>query len=126
MFQPLPRPARLDHQAEIDRLLFVLQEQAEVDLRPDLERTWGDVERAVLAHLAEEERRVLPLVAAHDPEAHRAIAREHDAVRRLLAEIAVGIEVHSVRLTTIQVLARTLRTRAARGARPLHPCAERQ
>jgi hypothetical protein len=81
-------------------------------------------ERAVLEHLEAEEGPLLPAYAAHAPQDASAIRDEHAAIRKLLFRIGVEVELHLVRLETLQTLIDTLHAHAAREDVSMYPWAQ--
>lgn len=117
--------AFLSHHARLDALLVRLHDEAEAGVRPALERTWAELEREMLAHLEEEELYLFPALAAENAAEQAALAADHARFRTLLAEIGVAVELHAIRLETIDELARSIREHAERENAFLYPWAQR-
>jgi hypothetical protein len=101
-----------DHQ-RIDAMLSSILELVQVDRRPQLAEQWGAFEDAMLAHLDAEEMFMLPELSNHDPARAGEIRGEHVTIRRLLAEVGIGIDLHVVRASQLDYLAAFLRKHAA-------------
>jgi iron-sulfur cluster repair protein YtfE (RIC family) len=115
----------LDTHTTIDLLLSQLCNQAEANVRPELEQTWDELERTLLLHLEHEELYLFPTLAREDRTEHDALARDHAEFRRLLAEIGVGVELHCVRLEVLRALAERLTAHAKREDETLYRLAAR-
>jgi hemerythrin superfamily protein len=87
-------------------------------------RVFSDFERGLLAHLDVEERHMLPLLDKESPAEVAGIRAEHDQIRRLLAEIGLGLEIHAVREETIERLNTFLRAHSAREEKLLYRWAD--
>lgn len=120
----LPRALLADH-AEIDRLLRRLHDAAEANAQADLDRTWGELERVMLDHLAEEELYLFPALSAEHPREHAELVRDHARFRDLLAELGIAVELHGMRLETIDDLSDAVREHARREDAFLYPWAQR-
>lgn len=87
---------------------------------------WTRFERGLEAHLAAEERTLLPLFDAHDPDEAAAIRREHIEIRRLLAEMGVSLDLHVLREEKVAAFVEALRRHAAREEASLYPWADQK
>ncbi len=96
-----------DHR-ELSQLLARLSQDARDPSGLELQATWSELEHRLLAHLYAEEQYLLPLVEASHPEQAERTRREHEMIRRLVAELGVAVELHSVREPAISELVRTL------------------
>jgi hypothetical protein len=76
--------------------------------------TWSRFERELLAHMAAEEALVLPSFELVNPAETVRLREEHATVRRRLADLGVGIELHAVKEEHVQRLVESLRSHAAR------------
>jgi len=109
-----PISARLtkDHQ-ELDGLLRRLAEDAAAPLPGALEKTWCLFEARLIRHMEAEERFLLPLLEASDPDEVARIRREHFQIRDALTELGVAVELHTVREPEVQRLIELLDAHAA-------------
>jgi hemerythrin len=108
-----------DHR-ELTQLLWRLSQDARDPSGLELQATWGELERRLNAHLRAEEEYLLPLVEASHPALVECTRREHDEIRRLVAELGVAVELHTVREPAISELVRTLDEHAEREDRTLY------
>jgi hypothetical protein len=115
----LPR----DHQ-RIDAMLTSILELVHVDRRPQLAEQWSAFEDAVLAHLDAEEMFMLPELSHHDPVRAGEIHDQHLTIRRLLAEVGIGIDLHVVREAQLERLASFLREHATSEERDFYRWAD--
>lgn len=72
------------------------------------------MQAAVLAHLADEERELLPSYAEQAPADAQAILEDHAAIRRALAEFDVETDLHLLRADAVRAFLDTLRAHAER------------
>ena len=66
----------------------------------------------------------IPAYVEYDSEAACAIRDEHDAIRKLLLRIGVEVELHQVRVPTLQALIDKLHAHAAREDESMYPWAQ--
>ena len=76
--------------------------------------TWSRFERELLEHMAAEEALVLPIFELVNPAETARLREEHATVRRLLADLGVGLELHAVKEEQVQRLVESLRAHATR------------
>jgi hemerythrin-like domain-containing protein len=100
-----------DHE-ELEALLQCLSEDVEAPCPGTLEETWDRFESRLLRHLEAEERFLLPLVEASDPAEAARTRAEHARIRASLADLGVGIELHTTRKAHIAELIDFLRQHA--------------
>ena len=79
-----------------------------------LDAAWTQLEGALVAHMAFEERHLLPLFERHDADEAAQLRGEHAQIRRRLDELGVAIELHTLREATAEEFLATLRAHAAR------------
>lgn len=113
-----------DHHRQIEEACRALRACAHEDCPRALIDQYRVFERAVLEHLEAEEVMILPDYAAHDPADAHAIRDEHGEIRKLLFQIGVEVELHIVRLETLQGLIDTLHVHAAREEASMYPWAQ--
>jgi hypothetical protein len=97
-----------------------LEHAGELALRPQLRGRDRAGAALALQDLDAEEVVILHGYAADDPEAAAAIRDEHTELRRLLLQVGVEVELHVVRLPTLQ----RLRAHAAREDVGMYPWAQ--
>jgi hypothetical protein len=102
-----------DHD-QIERLLVRLIEAFDTGDRDVAAAAFRDAERRVLDHFAIEDKVVLPELAPHYPEEAQAIAEEHRAMRAVLDEIGINVDLHAARASAIRALVDRLRAHARR------------
>jgi len=84
-----------------------------------------DFDVRLSAHLALEDEVLLPAFATVDIDEAAAIAADHRAIRAKVDELAIGSDLHLVKLPAIRRLAEDLRAHAEREDELLYPWAER-
>jgi hemerythrin-like domain-containing protein len=100
-----------DHE-ELDALLRCLAEDVEAPCAGELEATWAAFESRLIRHLEAEERFLLPLLEASNPDEVKRIRAEHVHIRDSIAELGVAIELHTARKPHITELIGFLRAHA--------------
>lgn len=113
-----------DHHREMEQAGRALLACAHEDCSRSLTAQYRAFEQAVLEHLEAEETELLPAYAAHAPEEAAAIRGEHAAIRTLLLQVGVEVELHLVRLETLRSLIDTLHAHAAREDAAMYPWAQ--
>lgn len=81
---------------------------------PTIERMWTEFERVLETHMQAEERHLFPLLEETDPTEVRELWAEHQAFRRLVAELGVRTDLHTLRKETVDDLVEKLRAHANR------------
>jgi hemerythrin len=101
-----------DHQ-ELAGLFQRLKDAVEGADGPTIQQVWSEFEGRLLAHLKAEETYLLPsLEGAHLREVARALA-EHGRIRRLLADLGIRTDLHTLRKEAADDLVRQLEAHAA-------------
>jgi Hemerythrin HHE cation binding domain len=100
-----------DH-AELEEQLQRLAEAASAS-SPELAAIWNVLEGRLMRHMEVEERFLLPLIEASEGAEVERIRSEHARIRDGVAELGLGIDLHSVREPQIAELLRLLRAHAA-------------
>jgi hemerythrin-like domain-containing protein len=100
-----------DHE-ELDALLRCLAEDADAPSASDLEATWAAFEGRLIGHLDAEERFLLPLIEASNPEEVNRIRADHARIRASVAQLGLAIELHTIRKPRIIELIDFLRAHA--------------
>lgn len=112
-----------DH-VRLDRLFRELVDSVEGADPPTIQRMWSRFESGLLAHFDAEERYILPLLEKDHAAEARGIEQEHDRIRRLVAELGVRADLHTLRKNVVDELVATLRAHAEREDRTLYPLAD--
>jgi hypothetical protein len=112
-----------DHHRQLDRLFDELRDEARGDDARALCRLWSRFESELEAHMRAEEEHLLPAFSKQAPEEVAAIRADHAELRRLVAELGVGVDLHVLRATTADLLIARLRDHARREDRFLYPWA---
>ena len=84
------------------------------DDRDAMHALWCRFESQLLGHLEAEERYVLPAFGRIEPDAARGLIRQHGVLREQILETGIAIELHHVRLETIEQLLAALLEHARR------------
>lgn len=116
---------RRDH-ARLDALFTELLDQFAEGNQHQMRAAWTDLDAGLTSHLDLEDRRILPLFAEVDSEEARALGAEHVRIRRLLAELGVGVDLHLVRLDSAREFIDSLRAHAQREDQLLYRWADRE
>ncbi|HJL19103.1 MAG TPA: hemerythrin domain-containing protein [Sandaracinaceae bacterium LLY-WYZ-13_1] len=74
---------------------------------------WNDFERVLRAHLEAEEAHLFPTVEASAPQAVKEAREAHVAIRQHLDELGMQVELHTVRLETVDAFLSLLRAHKA-------------
>ncbi len=101
-----------------------LANSAEGADRAALTADWRRFERALIAHLELEEREILPAVEPREPQAVDLVRKDHAAIRALVDELGLEVELHTVRRETIDRFLALLRAHAAREDATLYRAAD--
>jgi hemerythrin-like domain-containing protein len=109
----------------LDGVFAELLEALHADAREDVQRLWTQFEEDLGAHMALEEEYILEALAHDGPEEARALLRDHDDIRRKLAEFGVGVELHRVGADVVRAFVRQLREHARRENEHSYRWAER-
>lgn len=112
-----------DH-ARLDRLFGELVDTVEGADPPTVQQMWSRFESGLLAHFDAEERYILPLLERDHAAEVRGIEEEHDRIRRLVAELGVRADLHTLRKSVVDELVATLHAHAEREDRTLYPLAD--
>jgi hypothetical protein len=90
----------------------------------ELREMWSRFEAGLLAHLAAEERHLLPEFERVEPDEAAALLADHTAFRRALDELGVGVDLRLVKLDVARGFVQALRVHARREDRLLYRWAE--
>lgn len=108
-----------DHQ-QLEELLVKLSEDTDSCDPRLLQETWGKFESCLTRHLRKEEQELLPLFMASHPNEVRSTLSEHQRIRELVAELGVGVDLHTVRKEALLALVCELREHAQAEDRSLY------
>ena len=112
---------QLLHEHEwLDQALNDLACAAEAAEPPGLLRAWSELEEGLVQHLDFEERELFPLVAPFHAEGVEALRREHDHIRKLVTDLGLRAELHTLRKDAADDLVETLRRHAEHEDRTLY------
>lgn len=114
-----------DHQ-RLDAIFETLLNRVHAGDAEASREAWTRFEQGLEAHLAAEERSLLPLFDAHDPDEAAAIRGEHREIRSLLAEMGVSLDLHALREEKVAAFVEALRRHAAREEASLYPWADQR
>src|SRR5690606_32108811 len=82
---------RREHE-RLDALYAQLRGAFAHGVGPETSRLWSELTAALEAHMAQEDRQLIPSVSEDDPEQARQLLQEHDEVRQRMREIGVGVD----------------------------------
>lgn len=102
----------LDHHRDLESTCGALRDYACCDDPQELIGAYRRFEAEVTAHFSTEEDVLLAAYAEEFPALSRMLRAEHESLRRQLMQLAVDVELHSVRLEDIDALIRGLRSHA--------------
>jgi hemerythrin superfamily protein len=100
-----------DH-VQLEELLEEVLRAFEADDRERIASLWNQFDARLLAHLAAEEKYMIPPLLRVDPPGARAILEEHEHIRARLTELGAGVDLHIVRLGTARAFIDELRAHA--------------
>lgn len=110
--------------SRLEAAMTQLANSAEGADRAALTADWRRFERALIAHLELEEREILPAVEPREPQAVDLVRKDHAAIRALVDELGLEVELHTVRRETIDRFLALLRAHAAREDATLYRAAD--
>lgn len=116
-----------DDHIDFDRRFEDLCGRARAGDWHDLDEVWSQFAADVEAHLAFEEDVLFPAYAKQSQECKELVKRlvgEHAVLRELLLEIGVAIQLHDIRVWTIEVFVELLREHAAVENEHIYPWVE--
>lgn len=118
------RPHFLADHEQLETLLGELIAAFETGDHGIARETFRRFEKLLLEHLEIEERQLFPELAATNVAEIADLRDEHRAIRTRVEELAVGVELHQVRLSAIRTLVDNLHHHAAREDRLLYRWAD--
>lgn len=111
-----------DH-AALDSLFDTVLSAFTAGDRERIGAVWTTFERRVLAHLDREERAAFPALLLAEPLLAERLLAEHRVLRTSFTELAIGTDLHLVRLDVVQELVVRLRAHMARENAAMYRCA---
>jgi hypothetical protein len=102
------------HHERLDRLFDQLLDAYAGGDWDDVRVVWTHFDRELAAHMALEETHLLPALAHVSAGEAAALRSEHDAIRKLVATLGVGVDLHVVKDDVVADLIAQLRDHAAR------------
>jgi hypothetical protein len=103
------RAELLAEHAELELLIEELQRAVDAGDCKALVEPWRNFESALAQHFANEETELLPAYAHRAPAEARAFEQAHTMIRKLVEDLGLRIELHSVRAEEIGALLDALR-----------------
>ena len=119
-----PRLLLADHHRELEVACSALLATVDEGCPRMLTKQYRVFERAVIDHMAAEDTIILPGFEGHAPAEAHALGLEHAAIRKLLLQLGIEVELHLVRLETVKHLIDTLHAHAAREDAWMYPWAQ--
>jgi hemerythrin-like domain-containing protein len=117
---------REDH-VELDRRFDDLCERARVGDWHELDEVWKSFAADLEAHMAFEEEALFPAFGQGGIECRdlvKQLVGEHAAIRQLLEQIGIDIQLHTIRASTIELFTDLMREHAALENSRFYPWAE--
>lgn len=95
--RPLPlRELSLAEHDRLERLFDAVIDACRPGCTAALPACWSDLDRALNAHMALEEREVIPAFAIAHPAEAEGLLREHEMIRHDLLELGVAVDLHLI------------------------------
>lgn len=114
-----------DHR-DIEELFEKVLQCAECDDRFELGRRWTEFEERLLAHMDGEQQFLLAGLMTTHPSEVQALREEHDAIRKLLAELDIETDLHAIRLRSLKELGQLLNDHAKKEDQTVYLWAEQE
>jgi hemerythrin superfamily protein len=118
-----PRETLTQEHRHVEALLERMSDSVRIGDPRALCEAWNRFDKELNEHMRFEEEELLPRFAEVDPPEARALLAEHQELRRLLGELGVGVELHSLRADVVEQLFARLRAHAKREDQILYPWA---
>lgn len=87
---------------------------------PEIGELWTALESSLERHFAAEEKYVFPEFMKVSPDEARALRAEHDVIRARLAELGMGVDLHTIKADIAEAFFDALRKHGAREDALLH------
>lgn len=113
------------HHGEIEEACLALIRAGIHSATVDLTRSWGDIELQLIDHMMAEEHFLLPSYQRDEPGRTQDLRDQHTWLRERAREIAIAIQLHSIRIEQLYEFAAELRAHAAYEERSLYRWADR-
>lgn len=114
---------RHDHE-RLEALFAELADAVDGADSATIQRVWSRFEQALMAHLEAEERHLMPAVEKRHPEDVRRTRVEHESIRRLVQELGLRADIHTLRKEVADQLITTLREHAEREEKTVYRWAD--
>jgi Hemerythrin HHE cation binding domain len=102
------------HHHQIEAACLEIMSAAFTGDSRDLAARWRVIEREFLAHMAAEERLLLPAYQRAEPKNAQDLRSDHAVLRERALEIGVAIQLHTIRCEQLQHFVEALRAHAHR------------
>ena len=122
--QPTARHLLLDDHVRLLRLFEDVLERFRADDREQTRAAWAMFERSLFAHLEAEEHELLPAFRKVDPDEAQALYADHGRFRKTIEELAISVELHSIRADAAGMFVQTLKEHSHREDRGMYAWAE--
>ena len=109
-----PAGVLAEHHRDLDRRLASLVAQARENDPIELRAEWSRFERELLRHMEIEETTIVPTFSRRHPLQAADIVADHVAIRSLLLEMGVDLDLHLLRAASVDRLVEMLRSHARR------------
>ena len=101
-----------DHE-RLSGLLVRLRAATVANDREDMLALWNELDAGLTTHLEVEEKYLFPALAQVDRAAERSLREQHASIRKKLLELAIRVELHTVRLDATEEFLSELAAHAA-------------
>lgn len=112
------------HHREIEEACLALLGAGFADEPGELVRRWGEIGHQLYNHMMAEEHFLFPAYQHAEPENAQGLRDQHARLREQALEIAVAVELHTVRMEQIQAFVAALRAHAQREEASLYRWAD--
>jgi hemerythrin-like domain-containing protein len=106
--------------AWLETTLNALVSASEGKSPTDVAPAWAEFEHGLMGHLDFEEDELFPLVEPFHAEGVQRLRQEHARIRKLVSELGVAVDLHTLHRSEVDALAETLRRHAEHEDRTLH------
>lgn len=106
------RDALLKDHERLERVLEQVLAAFEANDREGVATSWTRFDAQLLAHLAAEERHLIPALFRVNQRDARSLLEEHRHIRARLTELGAGVDLHIVRLAAARAFIEELRAHA--------------
>lgn len=120
-----PKDALTADHARLEEIILRLRARVHAGDAPDVVGPWREFESGLREHMDAEERHLLPLFEAEEPDEAAWIRQDHVELRAKLDEMGYGVELHNVREPAITDLVDRIHAHSAREEALLYRWADR-